>query len=105
MTAKLLFPEKLEGVTDPMSGFFLVRRAAVDPDLLQPKGFKILLEMIARAPNLRITEVPFHFAERLSGESKATTVEGFRYVRQLLALRMGSGSLRFIGFGLVGLSG
>jgi dolichol-phosphate mannosyltransferase len=63
-TAKLLFPFRLRGVTDPMSGFFLVRRSAVNLDELRPRGFKILLELLVRQGGLRSTEVGFTFADR-----------------------------------------
>ena len=103
--AQMLFPKRLHGVTDPMSGFFFVRRAAVDLDALQPVGFKILLEIMVRSPRIRVTETPFRFGERHAGESKANAVEGVRYVRQLITSRFSSGSFRMMKFGLVGLSG
>ena len=81
--ARLLFPQRLTGVSDPMSGFFFVRKAAIDLDALQPAGFKILLEIMVRNPELRVAEVPFRFGERNAGESKASALEGVRYVRSL----------------------
>jgi dolichol-phosphate mannosyltransferase len=103
--AHLLFPHRLHGVTDPMSGFFLVRRSAIDPDLLKPKGFKILLEIIGRTPGLRVAEVPFEFGTRHAGESKASLQEGIRYLRTLLSLRFATDAFRFVRFGLIGTSG
>jgi dolichol-phosphate mannosyltransferase len=103
--AQFLFPRRLNGVTDPMSGFFLVRRAAVQMDALQPAGFKILLEIMVRSPRLRATEVPYRFGERHAGESKATAAEGVRYIRQLVSSRLGAGSIRMMKFGLVGVTG
>jgi putative flippase GtrA len=88
-----------------MSGFFLVRRNAIDPERLRPMGFKILLEIIGRSPRLRIAEAPFHFGERHAGRSKASAKEGMRYVRQLASLRLNDEAFRFIKFGLVGASG
>ena len=96
--ARLLFPQRLRTVTDPMSGFFLVRRSAIDPEALRPRGFKVLLELLIRNPALRSGEVSFTFGERRAGRSKATIREGLRYL-SLLA------RLRFARFGLVGLSG
>src|SRR5215213_4131030 len=96
--ARLLFPRHLRGVTDPMSGFFLVRRDALDLDRLRPRGFKILLELLVRHPDLRPAEVSFTFGERRFGRSKAGIREGARYL-SLLA------RLRFARFGAVGLSG
>jgi dolichol-phosphate mannosyltransferase len=103
--ARLAFSKALDGVTDPMSGFFLIRRSAVDVTTLQPRGFKILLEILCRTPELRKSEVGFHFGERHAGESKATLQEGVRFGRQLLDLRFGPGWLSFVRFGLVGISG
>ena len=96
--ARLLFPRRLRSVTDPMSGFFLVRRDALDLDRLRPRGFKILLELLVRHPDLRAAEVSFTFGERRFGRSKAGIREGVRYL-SLLA------RLRFARFGAVGLSG
>jgi glycosyltransferase involved in cell wall biosynthesis len=103
--ALVLFPRRLRGVSDPMSGFFLVRREAVDPDALRPRGFKILLEILARTPRLRVAEIPFSFGERHAEESKASVGEGLLYLRQLVVLRAGSTPRRFTRFGLVGASG
>ena len=96
--ARLLFPRRLREVSDPMSGFFLVRREAIAPDQLRPRGFKILLEILIRHPALRVAEVWFAFGERRAGKSKATIREGVRYL-SLLA------RLRFARFGAVGASG
>jgi putative flippase GtrA len=93
-----MFPRRLRKVSDPMSGFFLVRREAVDIDGLRPRGFKILLDLLVRNPGLRAAEVAFTFGEREAGRSKATIREGLRYL-SLLA------RLRFARFGVVGLSG
>jgi dolichol-phosphate mannosyltransferase len=90
--AKLLFPVRLRGVTDPMSGFFLVRPSAVDLDELRPRGFKILLELLVRHRGLRTTEVGFAFADRHEGESKGSLREGLTYVGSLGDLRLGRGT-------------
>jgi dolichol-phosphate mannosyltransferase len=97
----------LKSVTDPMSGFFALRRGAIDVAALQPRGFKILLEILARTGSLAASEVPFTFAERNDGESKASWREGVRYLRQLLALRLSTdtGLGRFARFGAIGASG
>jgi glycosyltransferase involved in cell wall biosynthesis len=100
--AKILFQRSLRGVTDPMSGFFLVRRSAVPFDRLRPRGFKILLEILVRARNLRVAEVPFRFGTRHAGESKASLREAWHYLWQLTLLRAGGNLGRFL---LVGLSG
>ncbi len=105
LVARGFFPRQLRGVSDPLTGFFLVRVKAIDLDALRPKGFKILLEILVRNPDLRRAEIPFHFGERLSGQSKASASEAWKYLHLLWNMRFGEGSLRFIGFALVGLSG
>jgi dolichol-phosphate mannosyltransferase len=87
LAARCLFPRRLRGVSDPLSGFFLIRRTAVDPAGLRPRGFKILLEILVRSGPLSTSEVPFRFGERHAGESKASLREGARYLRQLIELR------------------
>ncbi|MDT4932599.1 MAG: hypothetical protein QOK11_491 [Pseudonocardiales bacterium] len=119
--AKATFPRRLSGCSDPMSGFFAVRLSSLELDRLRPNGFKILLEILARSPRLKIAEAPFTFAERHSGESKASWREGMLFARRLCSLRIatvfgGRGGLeagarrgglaaRVGGFAGVGLSG
>jgi dolichol-phosphate mannosyltransferase len=60
-------------VSDPMSGFFAVRRSAVDAALpnLSAAGFKILLDLLVSSPTkLRVAELPYQFRTRVAGESK-----------------------------------
>jgi len=89
---RAMFPIRLKDVTDPMTGFFLVDRRSVDAAALKPRGFKILLEILARK-NLRVAEVPFDFATRHAGESKASVRQGLHFATQLTALRFGKMSL------------
>lgn len=89
---RAMFPIRLKDVSDPMTGFFLVDRRAVDGAQLKPRGFKILLEILARRP-LRIAEVPFDFADRHAGESKASVLQGVHFLAQLTALRFGKMSM------------
>ncbi|MFJ8160785.1 glycosyltransferase [Streptomyces sp. NPDC096136] len=103
--AKGLFPRALRGISDPMSGFFAVRRRAVTAEALKPLGYKILLELAVRCRPKKTAEVPFVFQDRFAGESKCTAREGLRFLTHLAALRSASPLARMIGFGLVGLSG
>jgi dolichol-phosphate mannosyltransferase len=60
-------------VSDPMSGFFAIRREALLASVphLSTMGYKILLDIIASAPErLAIREVPYTFRSRTAGESK-----------------------------------
>ncbi|MER6382686.1 glycosyltransferase family 2 protein [Streptomyces sp. NPDC001250] len=103
--AKALFPRRLHGISDPMSGFFAIRRSAVTADVLKPLGYKILLELAVRSRPRRVAEVPFVFEDRFAGESKSTAREGFRFLRHLAGLRTASPVARLAGFGLIGASG
>ncbi|WP_438354518.1 glycosyltransferase [Microbacterium sp. CJ88] len=89
---KAMFPIRLKGVSDPMTGFFLVDRRALDVEELKPRGFKILLEILARK-SMRVAEVPFSFADRFAGDSKASFTQGLHFLLQLTALRFGKMSL------------
>jgi dolichol-phosphate mannosyltransferase len=105
MLAKALFPRRLRSVSDPMSGFFLVRRSAVDVEALRPRGFKILLEILVSDSALVTSQVPFHFGERHSGGSKASWHEGVTYLRRLVELRVDGRWRRLAGFASVGALG
>jgi dolichol-phosphate mannosyltransferase len=73
----------LTPVRDITSGFFLVRRSALEGVVLDPIGFKIGLEVIAKAHYGRALEVPYVFTDRVAGTSKLNQAEIFNYLRQL----------------------
>ncbi|MEV5309935.1 glycosyltransferase family 2 protein [Streptomyces sp. NPDC052610] len=102
---KTLFPRRLHGISDPMSGFFAIRRSAVTAEALKPLGYKILLELAVRSRPRTVTEVPFVFQERFAGESKSTVKEGQRFLRHLAGLRTADPLARMVVFGLIGLTG
>lgn len=68
--AFLMLPKTLRLVRDPMSGFFLIKRSVIGSARLTPKGYKILLEVLARGKYRKIVEVPYVFEERKNGRSK-----------------------------------
>ena len=103
--ARLAFWRQLRGVSDPMSGFFAVRSAALDASVLRPLGYKILLELIVRCRPRRVTEVPYRFQDRFAGESKASLSEGWRFLRHLIMLRCSGARASMLAFGLIGVSG
>lgn len=62
-----------QGLTDPMSGFFLVRRTFLQRVVrrVYGRGFKILLDLIAAARgDVRILEMPYRMRSRVHGDSK-----------------------------------
>lgn len=85
---RLLFPQGLRGVTDPMTGFFAIKKSQLNLEVLKAaSGFKILLEILARHPHLKRAEVPLQFQERLDGVSKAGEGNGVEFIKQLPRLR------------------
>ena len=97
----------LSRCSDPMSGFFAVRREALPPpDSLRPIGYKIGLELMVRG-HLRVREVPISFAERARGASKLNLRQQVDYLRHLQRLYVHAygGLARALSFALVGASG
>ena len=110
----IILPNVVGRVTDPMSGYFMVRRSAIAGPTLNPLGYKILLEVIGRGRVGTIAEVGYVFQEREEGESKVTWKQYIEYLGHLVRLRS-RGRIaqirqkfpigRFLRFGIVGLSG
>jgi dolichol-phosphate mannosyltransferase len=74
---------------DPMSGYFMVRRNCVEQIDFQRAGFKLLLEILVRAPLRSVKEVPFVFGSRFRGASKANLRVAVDYGRLLARLYRG----------------
>lgn len=83
----VLCPTVVGRVSDPMSGYFMVRRSAIAGPKLNPLGYKILLEVIGRGSIGKIAEVGYVFQERDSGESKVTWKQYIDYLGHLIRLR------------------
>jgi len=75
--------QPLTPVRDITSGYFLVKRDALEGVDLDPIGFKIGLEVIAKARYGKAIEVPYVFTDRVAGESKLNQGEIVNYLRQL----------------------
>ena len=63
---RLLFPD----VSDPVSGFFAVKKSVVENAPLKPRGYKILLEVLGKGNWKKAKEIPFEFVDREIGSSK-----------------------------------
>ncbi|BAQ64987.1 glycosyltransferase [Geminocystis sp. NIES-3709] len=101
-----ILPEVIGRISDPMSGYFLVRRRCLFGCNLSPLGYKILVEVLGRGKIAWIGEVGYVFQERQEGESKVTKKQYIDYIRHLIRLRLSLWQInRFIRFGVVGLSG
>jgi dolichol-phosphate mannosyltransferase len=106
MLGLILLPGVIGRVSDPMSGYFMVRRNCLVDRPLNPLGYKILIEVLGRGKIPGIGEVGYVFQERQAGESKVTWKQYVEYLQHLLRLRLSLGAMgRFIRFGLVGFSG
>jgi dolichol-phosphate mannosyltransferase len=96
-------------LSDPMSGFFMMRRELFDAIApgLSTHGFKVLLDIVASSKQpLRIVELPFTFRARRHGQSKLDSLVVFEYIGLLLAKLSGDWlSIRFVLFSLVGATG
>ncbi|MFN3217162.1 MAG: glycosyltransferase [Acidimicrobiales bacterium] len=88
LLAKAMFPVRLGAISDPLSGLFAVRLASVDTDLLEPDGFKVLMEILLQTPRIRPAEVAFRFEGRRAGESKADRKEALAYLALLARRRL-----------------
>ncbi len=103
--ARLLFSEARQ-TADPLSGFFLCRRALLDGIEFRPVGFKILLELLVCVPGITVRDVPLRFQRREAGSSKASMRQGLLYLKHVRSLFFDvQGSARRWKFALVGLSG
>ena len=96
-------------LSDPMSGFFMIRRERVEAIAgeLSREGFKILLDIVASTPEpLKTVELPYSFRERQMGESKLDSLVTAEYLG-LLFSKISGGILpvRFLMFAAVGVSG
>lgn len=84
--AKAVLPS-INHISDPLSGFFIVRRNILDLDSLSPSGYKILLELLTRCEYERVDEVPYLFTEREHGKSNLSFSEYIAFVQHLISLR------------------
>jgi len=101
--------ERHAHLTDPMSGFFIVRRSFFEriAHRLTGIGFKILLDIVLSSEGqVRVGEVPYHFRLRQHGQSKLDLIVGLEYLELILDKLIGSYvSVRFVLFCLVGTIG
>ncbi|MCX5496976.1 glycosyltransferase family 2 protein [Kaistia dalseonensis] len=101
-----------QDITDPMSGFFLLRRDEFNrlaPEL-SSDGFKILLDLLVTARQqgrpLAVAEVPYTFRARFSGESKMNSLIAAQFVGLWFSkLTRGAVPTTFVLFAAIGISG
>ena len=104
--SRLLVPDTL---TDPMSGFFMLRRPAFEAAVrkLSAIGTKILMDLFASSPQpLRFKELPYSFRLRVAGDSKLDSATAWEYAMLLLDKLFGHIiPVRFVAFCIVGALG
>ena len=105
--SRILIPD---GLTDPMSGYFVMRRDKFVGlvDRLYGKGFKILLDIISSSrEELSFIEVPYSFGVRQHGESKLNTLVAYEFGEMLAFQTVGRfvppKFFLFVGVGLTGM--
>jgi len=108
---RLLFPD----VSDPVSGFFAIRKSVVAKASLKPRGYKILLEVLGKGSWEKDKEIPFEFVDREIGTSKLKLKTIIEYAQQVLDITLFSFFhhqsaawrewKKVFKFGLVGISG
>jgi len=108
---RLLFPE----VTDPVSGFFAIRKSVVARAKLKPRGYKILLEVLGKGSWENDKEIPFEFSDREIGSSKLKIKTIIEYAQQVADITLYSFVhhqsaawrewKKVFKFGIVGISG
>ena len=108
---RLLFPD----ITDPVSGFFAVKKRVVARAQLKPRGYKILLEVLGKGVWEHDKEIPFEFHDREAGSSKLKIRTIIEYARQVADITLYSFAhhesaawrewKKVFKFGIVGLTG
>ncbi|HEY6104145.1 MAG TPA: NTP transferase domain-containing protein, partial [bacterium] len=95
-----------QSVSDPMSGFFMLRRGVLNSTVhgLSGLGFKILLDILATAKEpLRIAEVAYSFRARFAGDSKLDEAAAWDYGMLLVDKTIGRFvPVRLVAFSLIG---
>lgn len=102
----VVLPEVTGKVSDPMSGYFMVRRSALEGREVHPLGYKILMEVLARGAVEKISEVPYVYRETPHRPSKHSPAVFAQYLRHLSRLRIHLlKTSPFVRFCIVGASG
>ncbi|HXO66723.1 MAG TPA: glycosyltransferase [Candidatus Dormibacteraeota bacterium] len=92
--------------SDPLSGYFLCKRSAIEGIEFRPIGFKILLEILVCAPGVSVGDVPLKFERRHAGRSNASPAQGVAFLSHVWSLIVKvPGSARLWKFSVVGVFG
>lgn len=92
--------------TDPSAGFFLFKRELIQGVKLEPIGYKILIEILARTNTKKAFDVPYRFETRTENVSKSTFDQGLLVLKHFWKLFWNVPWCgRFVKFACVGISG
>ncbi len=82
-----LLSRPFTGIRDTMTGYFMIKRSCIADDMangvFNPRGFKILLEILVKGKCKNVREVPIVFVNRTAGKSKNGPREIFAYLKNL----------------------
>ena len=84
---RILLPQVYARVSDPLSGCYLVRRAAIQGTELKPLGYKSLMEILVRGDVGEVHECGYEMRKRVRGQSKVHALHPLHYIRHVLRLR------------------
>jgi len=93
-------------IRDPGSGFFVFRKKILENVSLDPKGFKILVEILSKSHYKKVIEKKFIFENRKKGKSKFNIHQSYiSFIHLLNIAKHNKEHSRFLKFSLVGASG
>ena len=84
----IFIPKIFKSVKDPMSGYFILRKKVITVKQLRPVGYKILLEVLAVGSYKKVYELPYIFAVRGGGRTKAGWQQYFISLYHLINLKI-----------------
>ena len=91
LIGRMVLPTALDGIADPGAGYFLLRRSVIEGVALRPRGFKILIEVLARGRYQWVAEVGLPYEGRKEGQSKLRSRQVVDYLAHLLELSRDTG--------------
>jgi len=81
-----IFLKKTRGIKDPSNGYFMFNKDILANAELNPKGFKILMEILTKCNYNSVAEIPFNYEGRKRGKSKLDSKEITTYIKYVLEL-------------------
>lgn len=100
------FLKELRNISDPTGGFFAFKKKILSGVILNPIGWKILIEILVRGKYTKVKEIPYKFDRRSSGDSKMSFKEQINYLKHIFRLvRCSQEDRRIFMFATVGFLG